>query len=222
MVRETEAKIDSNLETKVIKMEMKIQETEFAEEGERQLVYFWNLPHNVYPLTVPLLALKNYSYYILKGLCTSTGGISESIIKFSLQELGNYLAKVSQEGREDLLDSLLQEVIRMMQLNYKDERVIVPLYKTLDFLLEREELRRWEGIHKYDTQLYYLIEKELNKTKSILKVSAATGLFVSLLSLNNQETKPNIIASITKILVSDLPKARKALADQLLLFLMSQ
>jgi hypothetical protein len=53
-------------------------------------------------------------------------------------------------------------------------------------LLEREELTHWEGFRKYDTQLYYLIEKELNKTKSIIKVSAATGLFVSLLSLNNE------------------------------------
>jgi len=110
--------------------------------------------------------------------------------------------------------------MQLMKLHYKDERVIVPLYKTVDFLLEREELRKWKGIHRYDTQLYYLIEKELNKTKSILKVSAATGLFVSLLSLNNEETKQSIIASIINILCSDLPKARKILADQLLLLLM--
>ena len=70
--------------------------------------------------------------------------------------------------------------------------------------------------------MYYQIEKELNKTKSIVKVSAATGLFVSLLSLNNAETKGGILNSIIRILVSDLPKARKVLADKLLLFLMSQ
>ena len=53
-------------------------------------------------------------------------------------------------------------------------------------------------------------------------MSAATGLFVSLLSLNNEETKGGLLSSIIKILVSDLPKARKVLADKLLLFLMSQ
>jgi len=62
----------------------------------------------------------------------------------------------------------------------------------------------------------------LNKTKSIIKVSASTGLFVSLLALNNEETKSSIIASIVKILCSDLPKARKVLSDKLLMFLMSQ
>ena len=98
----------------------------------------------------------------------------------------------------------------------------MPLYKTLDYLLEREEVNKWEGFRKYDTQIYYLIEKELNKTKSIVKVSAATGLFVSLLSLNNEETRASLLNSIIKILISDLPKARKVLADKLLLFLMSQ
>jgi hypothetical protein len=73
-----------------------------------------------------------------------------------------------------------------MKQHYKEERIIVPLYKTLDFMLEREEVAQWEGIRKYDTQLFYLIEKELNKTKSIMKVSAATGLFVSLLGMDNQ------------------------------------
>ena len=100
-MKEADTKIDSNLETEVIKMEMKIQETVFSEEQERSLIYLWNLPHNVFPLTVPLLSLPEYRRYVLKGLCTSSGGISESIIKFSLQELANYLTKIRSEGKED-------------------------------------------------------------------------------------------------------------------------
>lgn len=110
----------------------------------------------------------------------------------------------------------------LMKDHYKEERIIVPLYKTLDFLLERQDFLGWSGLRKYDTALYYQIEKELNKTKSILKVSAATGLYVGLLGLNNEETKPGILRAIIRILCSDLPKARKVLADKLLLFLMSQ
>ena len=55
---------------------MKIQETVFNEDQDRTLVYLWNLPHNVYKLTVPLLKYGPYRRYIFKGLCTSTGGIS--------------------------------------------------------------------------------------------------------------------------------------------------
>lgn len=49
--------MDQNLETDVIKMEMKIQETIFHEE-EKYLIYLWNLPHLVFPLIVPLLECK--------------------------------------------------------------------------------------------------------------------------------------------------------------------
>ena len=80
---------------------------------------------------------------MLKGLCTSTGGITESIIKHSLQELGHYLTKIRGENREDELKGLLETVLDLMKAHFKDERIIVPLYKTLDFLLEREELLRW-------------------------------------------------------------------------------
>jgi tubulin-specific chaperone D len=76
LVKESESKVDANLETEVIRMEMRIQETIFSETLDRDLVYFWNLPHNVFPVTVPLLSLPAYSKYILKGLCTSAGGIS--------------------------------------------------------------------------------------------------------------------------------------------------
>lgn len=79
----------------------------------------------------------------------------------------------------------------------------------------------WEGIRKYDTELFYLIEKEIGKMKNIVKTSASTGLYVSLLSLDNEETRKGIILRIIMILCSDLPRARKVLSDKLLMFVMS-
>lgn len=96
------------------------------------------------------------------------------------------------------------------------------MFKTLDFILEREEVIGWPGIRNYDFELFAGIEREVAKTKSILKVSAATGPYVSLLSLSNPQTKKQILDNIIKILCSDLPKARKLLADKLLLLVMSQ
>jgi len=57
------------------------------------------------------------------------------------------------------MKGLLETVIDLMKAYYKQERIIVPLYKTLDYLLEREELIQWEGLKKYDTHIYYQIEK---------------------------------------------------------------
>jgi hypothetical protein len=72
---------------------MKIQEDIFM-ESDKYLIYFWNVPHLVFSVVVPLMKLERYSGYILKGLCTSAGGISESIIKYSLQEIGKYVTYV--------------------------------------------------------------------------------------------------------------------------------
>jgi tubulin-specific chaperone D len=119
LIKESESKVDNNLETEVIRMEMRIQETIFSDDIDRNLIYFWNLPHNVFPVTVPLLALPQYSRYILKGLCTSAGGISESVIKFSLQELGNYLTHVHTEKREECLFDLMDQIMALMKDHYK-------------------------------------------------------------------------------------------------------
>jgi hypothetical protein len=112
-------------------------------------------------------------------------------------------------------------VIKLLKNYFRDDRIIIPLYKTLDFILEKEEVNTWEGLRKYDTELFYLIEKEIGKMKNIVKTSASTGLYVSLLSLNNEETKKGILLRIIKILCSDLPKARKVLSDKLLMYVMS-
>jgi hypothetical protein len=84
---------------------------------------------------VPFLESEAYSLFILRGLCTSTGGISESIIKYSLQELGNYITYIFTKGREDLMGRLLHEIIMILKEQWKEDRVIIPLYKTLDYIL---------------------------------------------------------------------------------------
>jgi hypothetical protein len=44
-----------------------------------------------------------------------------------------------------------------MKNYFRDERIIVPLYKTLDFILERQEVIQWKGIKTFDTQMFYLL-----------------------------------------------------------------
>lgn len=118
-------------------MEMRIQQDVFQEK-QQHLIYYWNLPHCVFAVVTPLLEYPEYSYYVLKGLSTSAGGISESVIKYSLQELGNYISYISKAGHDRLIEQLLVEAISILEKHFRDERVVVPMYKTLDYVLERE------------------------------------------------------------------------------------
>lgn len=158
----------------------------------------------------------------MKGLATSAGGISESVIKFSLQELGNYIANISQNGKDRLIEQLLVESIIILEKHYRDDRIVVPLYKTLDYVLEREEIASWEGLPKLSERLWAILSKECNKSKMIIKISSGVGLYVHLLKLKNPTIQNQILTSIVMFLSSDLPKVRKILADKLLLLVMSQ
>lgn len=89
----------------------------------------------MFAVVVPLLKLKEYSYSILKGLCTSAGGISESVIKYSRQELGSYVDKLVVDQEFQYLDYLLGDAITILEKHYRDDRVVVPMYNTIDFLL---------------------------------------------------------------------------------------
>jgi len=51
--------------------------------------------------------------------------------------LGNFLADISKNNEEDQLQGLVEAIIDLMKTHYKEERIIVPLYKTVDFLIER-------------------------------------------------------------------------------------
>lgn len=102
-----------------------------------------------------------------------------------MSELGNYLTEIA-NNKPELLEQFFNDVIKLLKNYFRDDRIIIPLYKTLDFVLEKEEVNTWEGLRKYDTELFYLIEKEIGKMKNIVKTSASTGLYVNLLSLNNE------------------------------------
>lgn len=96
-----------------MEMEMKIQQNIFQEKTQ-ELIYYWNLPHFVFTIIVPFLKLKEYGYSILKGLCTSTGGISESVIKYSRQELSNYVNQLINTQQYQYLDNLIENCITIL------------------------------------------------------------------------------------------------------------
>jgi len=61
-----------------------------AAEGSKlniDLIYPWNLPGCVYPTIINLLNEDNFTYFMLKGLCVSVGGITDSTSTVSSDSL---------------------------------------------------------------------------------------------------------------------------------------
>ena len=67
LVQRDEDRMDAAFETEVIKAELAF----FANEQNlktNDFIFYWNQPHGVYPVVVPLLAFPEYTYYIVKQI----------------------------------------------------------------------------------------------------------------------------------------------------------
>ncbi|KAM3128124.1 hypothetical protein pb186bvf_019770 [Paramecium bursaria] len=208
-------RVDQSFQTEIIEAEIKILKERLLNIKKSELIYHWNLPHCCYRLIVPLLSFHNITKHILIGLCISVGGISESIQKFSEQALNLYIQENANQ-LENLLNQLL-----LIQVEYtQDERVIIPLYKTLSLILQKEEVHQLDQITQITQNIYHQLCKEIDKTQSINKLSACVQVIVDILQIN-QELGVVIIKYIYQLLTCEFPKVRKQLADAFYLYLMS-
>jgi len=201
------------------------QENTFGDinlENMEGFVYYWNLPHCVFPAIIPLLKAPEFSYYILKGLIISVGGLTESINKHSYNALMDYVEKISQESNyEELLKRLFNEAIQLLKEHPNDERVIIPLFKTLERLFEREEVLSQKDVLKDQIiQISELILKEITGTKSVNKLNTGVSTLLNILRFEIKEVSYKIISVGPTILLKPYPIVRKTFIDKLYFYLM--
>lgn len=80
----------------------------------------------------------------MKGLCVSVGGITESIVKYSLGALTSFISSVAKtENSESVFSSIFESAIKILKEFEKDERIVIPMFKMLDFILEKSEIQEW-------------------------------------------------------------------------------
>jgi len=84
----------------------------------------------------------------------------------------DYLEYISQqENFKDLLLRFFDEVIVLLKENAGDERVIIPLFKTLERVFEKDEvLFEKDNLQEKLLTIYELVSKEITGTKSVQKV----------------------------------------------------
>lgn len=104
----------------------------------------WRNAEFVFQSIMPFFDSPTYSLSILKGLITSSGGLTESTLKASSNSLFEYLSAMNkQEDKEQGIQSkkgFLGKLITIQEQNLRDERVTVPLMKTIELLLTSDYL----------------------------------------------------------------------------------
>ncbi|XP_064407047.1 tubulin-specific chaperone D-like isoform X2 [Halichondria panicea] len=178
----------------------------------------WSVPQTTFPLTVQLLALPDYSYPTLLGLVISVGGLTESTVRQSSASLLSYLRSVTSDP--STLESFTTPLIKVFGDNVKNNRVILPLFKTLDLLLSNgvfEVLS--QGDHDFPSLLLELMKQEVKNSKDATKLLSSINVFCGLLQF--PEVRQATLNHVMILLCHRIPAVRKMTADQLYITLVT-
>jgi len=92
--------------------------------------------------------------------------------------------------------------------------VTIPLMKTIDVLLQSDYLAN-EALAPHLMSLHALCVQECNKSKNIVKLIAAIGVFSGMLTYAHQELNTKALRSLLFLLFHSFPKVRGVAAEKL-------
>ena len=84
-----------------------------------------------FPLLIQVLRLEVYRRAALTGLVVSVGGLTESLVRHSSASFLDFVFEL-EEGE---LAALSTDLVAILESHPKNDRVVVPLMKTLDLLM---------------------------------------------------------------------------------------
>lgn len=94
----------------------------------------WQSPASVFPQMTPLLCMDAYRGYLLAGLVSSAGGMSESLIRHAAGSLIDFLISAT----DDIKEKVSQELLALFRDNQHNDRITLPLLEVIRQIFEAE------------------------------------------------------------------------------------
>lgn len=177
----------------------------------------WLAPSATFPAMVQLLKLDGYRRAALTGLVVSVGGLTESLVRHSAASLLDVVFEFEDAELEAFSKCLLEILTAHMQ----QDRVVVPLLKTLDLLMSNGCLEPvLDEAHTFGVELFEQCQTEIMKCSDVNKISTAIDVFCGLLAAEGPAQK----RSLSKLLIflcHKYPRVRKLTAEKIYTGLLS-
>ncbi|XP_040292612.1 tubulin-specific chaperone D [Bufo bufo] len=172
----------------------------------------WNAPSQAFPRITQLLALPAYRYYVLMGLTVSVGGLTESTVRYSAQSLFEYLRSIQRDTQA--MDTFSKTLLQVFKDNQHNDRVSIPLLKTLDQMLANScfELFTQEESHPFASELLALCKEEIKRSKDIQKLRSSTAVFCGLIQFPG-EIRKKVLFHLLLMVCHPFPVVRKSTAN---------
>lgn len=173
----------------------------------------WAAASHAFPLITRLLVLPTYRYHVLLGLVVSVGGLTESTVRYSTQSLFKFMEEIQSDP--EVLGDFSGTLLQVFEDNLLNDRVSVPLLKTLDQMLAYDcfEVFTTEEDHPFCMKLLTLCKEEIKKSKDVQKLQASIAVFCGLVQFPGAVRK-KVLLQLFLLLCHPFPMIRKTTARQ--------
>jgi hypothetical protein len=143
----------------------------------------WSSPAITFPKLSRAMSIPCYHNAIISGLIISVGGLTESVVKHSKVALLTWVAEARRGGHKRAIGGLATALMCIFDESSGDDRVSLPLLKTLDVLLSDGA---FDGLtpeeHPFAQELVKMVRKEIKGSKNVQKICAAASVILGLVS----------------------------------------
>ncbi|CAH8582722.1 unnamed protein product [Schistosoma turkestanicum] len=173
----------------------------------------WSSANVTFHRFTKLLDFPEYRYRLILGLIVSVGGLTELTIRCSTSALSAYF--LDHESDQRFIMEVLGIVEQILQSFNQEERIVVPLFKFLDFLLNDPIVNSTVDPNSLVlSQLIDSVWNETKLTKDVQRIKAAIDIFGGMLQFTGPVQKRSL-SLLMVTLGSRYPIIRKATATEL-------
>lgn len=174
----------------------------------------WTVPSDTFVRFTKLLSLPTYTYSVLLGLTVSAGGLTESLVKHSMNCFLTFMNDVSKDAAQ--LKTITDNLLTIFSDYQKVDRVTLCFFKMVDRLLANSCFDTYirENNSSFPLSLFQMSKLEVSKCKDIQKVLASIDVFCGLLQFS-EDVRNKSMVQLMIFLCHAYPIVRKNTANKL-------
>lgn len=176
----------------------------------------WKLSSVVFPFLGEVLKSETYFHWIISGFVISVGGLTEAIVKDSSKTLLTWCRDKRKDGDVRSISWLARSIHKLFEDYERNDRVILPLLKSLQLLLQNAIFDNVFPDSAFKDKLFAYLKNELNKCSDTRKIRSCIDIYMHLVN-SPDPLRQNCIKTMLIMLGHQFPQVRKYVAEQLYL-----
>ena len=161
-----------------------------------------------------LLNFPDYSYFVLLGLIVSIGDLTRSLAEASGAALFEYMDEIRTD--QERMATLSKNLVEIFRFYSKQDRISIPLLKTLHQLLVKDCFAMMETeTTSFASDVLSLVKTEISRSRDAQKLLLSVSVFSDLLQFEQQGYRSSVVSQIMILLCHRFPTVRKNTATQL-------